>query len=77
VRCVCSKGDFDGAVAQYIKTIGKLEPSYVIRKVNFCNAYTMCSRKTSPLNDFQQKFQTIQLTSIDRADSVHQDLCLR
>jgi len=34
VRCVCSKGDFDGAVAQYIKTIGKLEPSYVIRKVN-------------------------------------------
>jgi len=31
--CVCSKGDFDGAVAQYIKTIGKLEPSYVIRKV--------------------------------------------
>ena len=31
---VCSKGDFDGAVAQYIKTIGKLEPSYVIRKVN-------------------------------------------
>lgn len=27
-----SKGDFDGAVAQYIKTIGKLEPSYVIRK---------------------------------------------
>jgi len=33
--CVCSKGDFDGSVAQYIKTIGKLEPSYVIRKVSF------------------------------------------
>jgi len=32
---VSSKGDFDGAVAQYIKTISKLEPSYVIRKVNF------------------------------------------
>lgn len=28
-----SKGDFDGAIAQYILTIGKLEPSYVIRKV--------------------------------------------
>jgi hypothetical protein len=26
------KGDYDGAIAQYIKTIGKLEPSYVIRK---------------------------------------------
>jgi len=34
VSYVCSKGDFDGAVAQYIKTIGKLEPSYVIRKVS-------------------------------------------
>ena len=34
MSCVCSKGDFDGSVAQYIKTIGKLEPSYVIRKVN-------------------------------------------
>uniref|UniRef100_H2ZAB8 Vacuolar protein sorting-associated protein 11 homolog n=1 Tax=Ciona savignyi TaxID=51511 RepID=H2ZAB8_CIOSA len=27
-----SKGDFDGAIAQYIKTIGRLEPSYIIRK---------------------------------------------
>ncbi|GAB6019030.1 Vacuolar protein sorting-associated protein 11 [Chamberlinius hualienensis] len=27
-----NKGDYDGAVAQYILTIGKLEPSYVIRK---------------------------------------------
>ena len=34
----CSKGDFDGAIAQYILTIGKLEPSYVIRKVGgFCS----------------------------------------
>ncbi|XP_057664940.1 vacuolar protein sorting-associated protein 11 homolog [Diorhabda carinulata] len=29
---LCDKGDFSGAVEQYIKTIGKLEPSYVIRK---------------------------------------------
>lgn len=28
-----SKNDYDGAIAQYIRTIGKLEPSYVIRKV--------------------------------------------
>ncbi|KAJ8936386.1 hypothetical protein NQ318_010793 [Aromia moschata] len=29
---LCDKGDFSGAIEQYIKTIGKLEPSYVIRK---------------------------------------------
>lgn len=27
-----AKGDYDGAIAQFIKTIGRLEPSYVIRK---------------------------------------------
>eukprot|EP00027_Filamoeba_sp_ATCC50430_P018912 CAMPEP_0168579026 /NCGR_PEP_ID=MMETSP0413-20121227/21645_1 /TAXON_ID=136452 /ORGANISM="Filamoeba nolandi, Strain NC-AS-23-1" /LENGTH=897 /DNA_ID=CAMNT_0008612909 /DNA_START=77 /DNA_END=2766 /DNA_ORIENTATION=- len=27
-----SKGDYDGAIAQYVRTIGKLEPSYVIRQ---------------------------------------------
>ncbi|XP_034943521.1 vacuolar protein sorting-associated protein 11 homolog [Chelonus insularis] len=27
-----SKGDYNGAIEQYIRTIGKLEPSYVIRK---------------------------------------------
>ncbi|XP_075046673.1 vacuolar protein sorting-associated protein 11 homolog isoform X2 [Mixophyes fleayi] len=27
-----NKGDHDGAIQQYIRTIGKLEPSYVIRK---------------------------------------------
>nr|XP_039266743.1 vacuolar protein sorting-associated protein 11 homolog [Styela clava] len=27
-----SKGDYDGAIHQYVKTIGHLEPSYVIRK---------------------------------------------
>ena len=31
-RHVCSKGDYDGAMTQYLKTIGRLEPSYVIRK---------------------------------------------
>ena len=31
--CPCSKGDHDGAIQQYIRTIGHLEPSYVIRKV--------------------------------------------
>lgn len=28
-----SKGDYDGAMQQFIKTIGFLQPSYVIRKV--------------------------------------------
>ena len=27
------KGEYDGSIAQYIKTIGHLEPSYIIRKV--------------------------------------------
>jgi hypothetical protein len=27
-----SKGDYDVAIDQYIKTIGRLEPSYVIKK---------------------------------------------
>lgn len=27
-----AKGDYDGAIAQYCKTIGQLEPSYVIKK---------------------------------------------
>lgn len=29
-----AKGDHDSAIEQYIKTIGKLEASYVIRKVS-------------------------------------------
>ena len=27
------KGDFDGAMRQFLKTIGHVQPSYVIRKV--------------------------------------------
>lgn len=34
------KGDFDSAMLQYIQTIGKLEPSYVIRKV--CHIRLFC-----------------------------------
>lgn len=30
-----TKGDYDGAMQQYVKTIGHLQPSYVIRKVLF------------------------------------------
>ena len=29
-----SKGDYDGAMTQYLKTLGYLEPSYVVRKVS-------------------------------------------
>jgi len=32
-----SKGDFDSAITQYIRTIGHLEPSYIIRKVMWRN----------------------------------------
>ena len=39
-----SKGDHDGAIKQYIKTIGHLEPSYVIRKV-LCNKHLMTDSK--------------------------------
>lgn len=28
-----TKGDYDGAMSQYVKTLGNLQPSYVIRKV--------------------------------------------
>lgn len=28
-----SKGDYDGAMRQFVKTIGNVQPSYVIRKV--------------------------------------------
>jgi len=34
-----TKNDYDGAIAQYILTIGKLEPSYVIRKVRHGGLY--------------------------------------
>jgi vacuolar protein sorting-associated protein 11 len=29
------KGDYDGAMQQFIKTLGYLQPSYVIRKVQY------------------------------------------
>jgi len=30
---IYSKGDYDGAMQQYLQTIGNVQPSYVIRKV--------------------------------------------
>lgn len=33
-----AKGDHDGAMQQYLKTIGHVQPSYVIRKVSICTA---------------------------------------
>jgi len=35
------KGDFDGAMTQYLKTIGRLEPSYVIRKVSATHKFLL------------------------------------
>ena len=31
-----TKGDYDGAMNQYVQTIGHLQPSYVVRKVVSC-----------------------------------------
>lgn len=39
-----AKGDHDGAIDQYIKTIGKLEASYVIRKVSLCDLKSKLTR---------------------------------
>lgn len=36
-----SKGDYDGSMEQYIRTIGQLEPSYVIRKVSLLRVFMM------------------------------------
>ena len=38
------KGDYDGAIEQYIRTIGQLEPSYVIRKVIYENAKNIATQ---------------------------------
>lgn len=35
-----SKGDFDGAMVQYIRTLGYVQPSHVIRKVSL-SAYSI------------------------------------
>ena len=34
------RGDYDGAMQQYLQTIGQVQPSYVIRKVLHGHAYT-------------------------------------
>jgi hypothetical protein len=34
------KGDYDGAMQQYVQTIGHLQPSYVVRKVSSSKLYT-------------------------------------
>ncbi|XP_011503306.1 PREDICTED: vacuolar protein sorting-associated protein 11 homolog [Ceratosolen solmsi marchali] len=48
-----SKGDHNGAIEQYIKTIGKLEPSYIIRKfldsqhIDYLTTYLQALHKQS------------------------------
>ena len=53
-----SKGDYDGAVEQYAKTIGTLEPSYVIRK--FLDA-----QRTRNLTCYLQKLHEQRLATQD------------
>jgi len=49
-----TKGDYDGAMQQYVQTIGFVQPSYVIRKVgisftleHLANALSVVSRCTA------------------------------
>jgi hypothetical protein len=35
-----SKADYDGAMQQFVQTIGNLQPSYVIRKVSDENVWS-------------------------------------
>lgn len=51
------KGDFSGAVEQYIKTIGYLEPSYIIRRF-------LDSRHINYLTDYLQASSTSNLISV-------------
>ena len=40
-----AKGDYDGAMNQYVQTIGHLQPSYVVRKVmSWCLASSIRPR---------------------------------
>lgn len=41
------KGDFDGAMAQFLDTIGHTEPSYVIRKVRVLTSKNLQSVRTN------------------------------
>ncbi|OQR80023.1 vacuolar protein sorting-associated protein 11-like, partial [Tropilaelaps mercedesae] len=53
-----AKGDHDGAVAQYIKTIGKLEESYVIRKL-------LDAQKIKQLTEYLQELHKTDLARED------------
>ncbi|ORY06607.1 vacuolar protein sorting-associated protein 11 [Basidiobolus meristosporus CBS 931.73] len=53
-----SKTDYDGAMSQYLKTIGKLEPSYVIRK--FLDA-----QRIHNLTSYLQELHTTGLATAD------------
>lgn len=43
------KGDFDGAMQQFIRTLGHLQPSYVIRKVRVHLLYPLFRSQPVPV----------------------------
>ena len=45
-----SKGDFEGAMGQFVKTLGYLQPSYVIR--NVCGLLLPLNCITDPVSAF-------------------------
>ena len=53
-----AKGDFDKAISQYIKTIGHLEPSYIIRKF-------LDSQRIVNLTDYLQELHKSRLANED------------
>lgn len=53
-----SKGDFDKAIVQYKKTIGYLEPSYIIRKF-------LDSQRIVNLTDYLQELHKLKLANED------------
>ncbi len=52
------KGDYDGAMQQFVQTIGHLQPSYVIRKV-FPPATSFSSQLTTRLTSFLMPNESI------------------
>lgn len=60
-----AKGDYDQAMSKYVMTIGKLEPSYVIRKY-------LDAQRIRNLTDYLQVRASVCVSVID----VFENLCL-
>ncbi|KAJ6646297.1 Vacuolar protein sorting-associated protein 11 like [Pseudolycoriella hygida] len=74
------KGDFSGAVEQYIKTIGYLEPSYIIRRfldskhINFLTDYLQALHKQGHATSDHTTLLLNCFTRLDRTDQLKEFL---